>query len=168
MADKSDGDDKKDDEAKGGGKKKLIIIAAPVLLIVIGAAVYFLLLKPAATPAAGTPGASPAAVAAAAAPSPSSSFVEGAVVKLDPISINLAGGHFLKLGLSLQESKAAGEDVSGAKALDAAIELFSNRTLDELSSLQIRNKYKAKLVDHLIELYEQKVYDVYFTEFVMQ
>ena len=166
MADKSDGDDKKDDEAKGGGKKKLIIIAAPVLLIVIGAAVYFLLLKPAATPAAGTPGATAAAVAAA--PSPSSSFVEGAVVKLDPISINLAGGHFLKLGLSLQESKAAGEDVSGAKALDAAIELFSNRTLDELSSLQIRNKYKAKLVDHLIELYEQKVYDVYFTEFVMQ
>jgi len=166
MADKSDGDDKKDDGAKGGGKKKLIIIAAPVLLIVIGAAVYFLLLKPAATPAAGTPGATAAAVAAA--PSPSSSFVEGAVVKLDPISINLAGGHFLKLGLSLQESKAAGEDVSGAKALDAAIELFSNRTLDELSSLQIRNKYKAKLVDHLIELYEQKVYDVYFTEFVMQ
>ena len=46
----------------------------------------------------------------------------GAVVKLDPITVNLAAGHFLKLGLSLQASADAGEDVSGAKALDAAIE----------------------------------------------
>jgi flagellar protein FliL len=167
MADKSDGDEKKDDDAKGGSKKKLIIIAAPVLLVVIGAAAYFLLLKPAAAPAAGAAGATPAA-AAAAAPSPSPSFAEGAVLKLDPISINLAGGHFLKLGLSLQESKTAGEEVSGAKALDAAIELFSNKTLDELADLKMRNKYKTKLADHLVELYEQKVYDVYFTEFVMQ
>ncbi len=167
MADKSDGDEKKADDAKGGGKKKLIIIAAPVLLIVIGAVVYFLVLKPAA-PAAAAAGAGAGAAHGAAAPTPTPSYVPGAVVKIDPISINLAGGHFLKLGLSLQTTKDAGEEVSGAKALDAAIELFSNKPLEELTSREGRNKAKAKLVDHLEELYEHKVYDVYFTEFVMQ
>ena len=54
----------------------------------------------------------------------------GAVVKLDPITVNLAGGHFLKLGLSLQASADAGEDVSGAKALDAAIEQFTGKRDD--------------------------------------
>jgi flagellar FliL protein len=134
-----------------------------VLLVVIGAVVYFLVLKPGAAPAAGTP-----AAAAAAAPSPSSSYAPGAVVAIDPVSINLAGGHFLKLGLSLQTTKDAGEEVSGAKAVDAAIELFSNKTMEELTSREGRTKAKTKLVDHLAELYEHKVYDVYFTEFVMQ
>jgi flagellar protein FliL len=160
---KSKDEESKDGDAKdGGGKKKLIIIAVPLLLVVLAAA-YFLVLKPKAAPA-------PAAGAAAAAPAPTptTSFAEGAVVKSDPISINLAGGHYLKVGMALQASKTAGEDVSPAKALDAAIALFSNKSIDELSTLAGREKAKAKLVDHLREIYEGKVYDVYFTEFVMQ
>ena len=136
--------------AKGGGKKKLIIIA--VVAVVALAAVYMLVLKPKGD---GKPAAPPK-------PSP------GAVVKLEPITINLAGGHFLKLGLSLQASADAGEDVSGAKALDAAIELLSGRTIEDLAKREGREKVKAQLTKEVSELYENKVYDIYFTDFVMQ
>ncbi len=146
------------EDASGGGKKKLIILAVPILVVVL-VAVWFLVLKPKAAPAD---------AAAAAAPSPTSSWAPGAVAKLDPISINLAGGHFLKLGLSLQQSKAVAEEVSGAKALDSAIALFSNKSMEELSTLEGREKAKEKLVEHLREIDEGEVYDVYFTEFVMQ
>jgi flagellar FliL protein len=153
----SDSDEKKDD-AKGGGNKKLIMIVAPLVLVLILVLVYFLVLKPGGSSAA----------AGEAKATPSVSYVPGPVIKLEPITINLAAGHFLKLGLSLQGSASAGEEVDGAKALDAAIELFSGKTIDELSTKEGREKAKKKLVDHVGELYEHEVYDVYFTEFVMQ
>ena len=163
MAKSKDGDAKDGEEAKGGGKKKLIILVVPIVLVIVLVAVYFLVLKPKPAAAATAAGA-----AGSPTPTPSSTYLEGAVLKLDPISINLAGAHFLKLGLSLQESKTAGEDISGAKALDSAIALFSNKSITELSTLEGREKAKKKLTDHLIEIYEGKVYEVYFTEFVMQ
>ena len=142
------------DEAKaGGGKKKLIIIIVAVVALLGGG--YFFFLKPGPDDAA----------AAAAKPTPS--HEAGPVLELDPISINLAGGHYLKLGLGLQTSATAGE-VSGAKALDAAIKVFSNKTIDELSEEDQREKVKEELVKEVAELYEDAVYDVYFTEFVMQ
>ena len=137
-------------EAKGGGRKKLLVLV--VLVVVALAAVYLLVLKPKGD---GKP---------AAAPKP----VPGAVVKLEPITINLAGGHFLKLGLALQATPDAGEEVAGAKALDAAIGLFSGRTIDELAKREGREKAKKDLTAEVSELYEKKVYDVYFTDFVMQ
>jgi flagellar protein FliL len=135
-------------QAKGGGRKKMIIIA--VVAVVAAAAVYLLVLKP-KDAAAGPPKPTP-----------------GAVVKLDPITVNLAAGHFLKLGLSLQASADAGEDVSGAKALDAAIELFSGRTVESLAKSDGREKAKAALIKEVADRYENKVYDIYFTDFVMQ
>jgi flagellar FliL protein len=144
------GDAKADAEAKAGGKKKLVVVA--LVAVVALAAVYMLVLKPKGD---GKPAEKPK-------PSP------GAVVKLDPITVNLAGGHFLKLGLSLQASADAGEDVSGAKALDAAISLFTGRTIADLAKKDGREKAKADLVKQVSQLYEDKVYDVYFTDFVMQ
>ena len=136
-------------QAEGGGRKKMIIIA--VVAVVAAAAVYLLVLKPKDG-------------AAAAPPKPK----PGAVVKLDPITVNLAAGHFLKLGLSLQASADAGEDVSGAKALDAAIGLFSGRTVESLAKSDGREKAKTALIKEVADRYEDKVYDIYFTDFVMQ
>jgi flagellar protein FliL len=132
-----------------GGRKKLIIVAVAVLLLL--AAGYFVVLKPKTSK-----------------PGPPPKPVPGAVVKLDAITINLAGGHFLKLGLSLQATADAGEDVSGAKALDAAIDLFSNKTIKELATRDGREGAKAALVKRVSDLYEGKVYDIYFTDYVMQ
>jgi flagellar protein FliL len=136
-------------QLRRGGRKKLVIIVVAVLLL--AAAGYVLVLEP-RTGGSGPP------------PKP----VPGVVVKLDPITVNLAGGHFLKLGLSLQATADAGEDVSGAKALDAAIELFSNKTIKELATSDGRESGKAVLVKKVADLYQGKVYDVYFTDFVMQ
>jgi len=135
-------------QAKSGGRKKMIVLA--LVAVVAVAAAYMLVLKPKDKPAG--------------PPKP----VAGAVVKLEPITINLAAGHFLKLGLSLQASADAGEEVSGAKALDAAIDLFSGRTVESLAGRDGREKAKGALIKEISERYENKVYDIYFTDFVMQ
>jgi flagellar FliL protein len=136
-----------------GGRRKLVVVVAAVAVLALAGGVWFFVLAPKG--AKGKP---------QAAPKP----VPGAVVKLEPITVNLAGGHFLKLGLSLQATADAGEEVAGAKALDAAIEHFSGRTVAELASKAGRDKAKLELVKTVSELYEKKVYDIYFTDFVMQ
>jgi flagellar protein FliL len=155
MASKTDAEEKEGKdaakEAKGGSKVKLIIMVLPTVLLIVGA-VYFLFLKPSAP----------------ATPAPEPPPVPGAVVKLEPISINLAGGHYLKLGFSLQATASAGEEVAGAKALDKAIALYSGKTIQELSSKDGRERTKKELIAQVKEAYEKKVYDVYFTEYVMQ
>ena len=64
---------------KGGGKLKKILILV-VLLAVVGGAVWFFFLKPKPV----------------APPEP------GEVVTLEPIQINLAAGHYLRVGIALQ------------------------------------------------------------------
>jgi flagellar FliL protein len=127
-------------------KKKLVIIA--LLVVVLGGGGYV---------AMGRGGA-----AAAAAPKP------GAVVPLEPIHLNLAGGHYLKLGLALQATLGAKEAPDGSKALDIAIELLSNRSVSELDSTKTREAVKKELVKQVSKAYEGDVMDVYFTEFVSQ
>ncbi|MBG0833301.1 flagellar basal body-associated FliL family protein [Planomonospora sp. ID67723] len=141
------------EEAKDGGKKskkKLFIIAGAVLVVVAAAAAYFLLFA-----GSGEPAEEPK-------PEP------GAVAALDAITINLADGHFLKLKLALQATKEVKEAPDGSKALDLAINQFSNRPVDELSSDKARNLAKKELLEKVEKAYEGEVMDIYFTEFVMQ
>jgi flagellar FliL protein len=140
------------DEDKKGGKKKLLLIAGPVVLVILLAVVYLLFLKPSGSSAA------PKKV----------THIEGVVVPIDAITINLAGGHFLKLGMALQADASAGKDVQTAQALDLAIELFSGKTVTELSSKEGRDKAKEGLTDDIAKAYKDKVYEIYFTEFVYQ
>ena len=135
--------------ATGGGRKRLLLVAVAALLVAALAA-YVLVLRPSQGPH--TP------------PEP----VPGAVVPLDKITVNLAGGHFLQLGLALQATADAGETVDGSKALDLAIKLYSGRTITELSNRTGRERVKTTLVTQVEEAYERKVYDVYLTTFVMQ
>ena len=123
-------------------------MVVPVVLVLAGAAGWFFFLRPSGS--SGPPKPTP-----------------GAVVALDPITINLAGGHYLKLGLALQPTASASE-VTGEKALDAAIDLYSGMTLDELATKEGRDASKKELVTEVSELYENEVYDLYFTEFVYQ
>lgn len=156
MAGKTEADTKPDEveEEKGGGKKKLLLIAVPLVLVVLAAAGYFFFLRPSGPQ-------EPKKV----------EHVPGEVVTLDPITINLAGGHFLKLGMALQSDAkhaSAHGKLTGAQALDAAIELFSGKTVAELSAKEGREKAKETLIKEVTEIYENAVYDIYFTEFVYQ
>lgn len=142
----------------GGGTRKLLLIIGPVLLlVVIAAVVYLLFLRPSGSDA-----------------EEKVQHVPGEVITLDAITINLAGGHFLKLGMALQSDANAsggghgGGEITGAQALDAAIEQFSGLTVTELSTREGRDKAKKKLVENVAARYENQIYDIYFTEFVYQ
>lgn len=140
--------------AKKGKKKKLILLLA-VVLLVGGGAGYWFFLKPAA-PAAG------AEAVATPAPEP------GKVVVIDPISLNLAEGHYLQVGIGLQLTKAVSEDPDTARALDQVVSLFSGRSVAEVTSAEGREALRAELVKRLAEVYEGEVMDVYFTDYVTQ
>jgi flagellar FliL protein len=139
------------DGGKRGGKLKLIIMLLPTLLLV-GALAYFLFLKP-----------SPAE-APAEEPPPE----PGIVVVLEPVTINLASGHYLKLGMTLQATAAVAEAVDGSKALDAAINLYSGMPIDEIAAADGRDKTKKELIEKVKEAYEDEIYDIYYTTFVYQ
>ena len=144
------------DEGKAtkGGKKKLLIIALVVLLA--GGAAYWFLLKP-APPADGA-----AAVAEEPAPEP------GAVVVIEPISLNLADGHYLRIGIGLQLTADVAEEPDTARALDLVVALFSQRAVAEVTTTEGRDALKAELLAQLEEAYEGEVMDVYFTDYVTQ
>jgi flagellar FliL protein len=93
--------------------------------------------------------------------------VPGSVVALEPIQVNLASGHYLKIGIALQAVEGI-EEVDGSKALDATIELFSGQDMAQLTVAKHRTALKEKLVHELEEEYEGEVIGVYFTEFVTQ
>jgi flagellar FliL protein len=138
---KSDGDD-----APGGGRKKLVVIV--VALLAVGAAAYFFVLKPKPDGKKEKP-------------------VAGEVIALEPRQVNLEGGHYLKLGLALQGTAEAHE-LEGSKALDAAISLFSGRSIEEVSRPAELKHLKEELQKELEHLYHGDVMDVYFTDFVTQ
>jgi flagellar protein FliL len=98
----------------------------------------------------------------------------GTVLSLDPVTLNLADGRYLKLGMALQftvEGSITGEGtpaLDGSKALDLAISQLSDRPIIELNSGPAREKAKKELVKAIEKAYDDTVMDVYFTEFVMQ
>jgi len=103
----------------------------------------------------------------AAAPSPPAGQAAGKLVVSEPLTINLAGGHYLKVAIALQATAAAGEEVTASKALDAAITVFSGQTVDDLSSEEGRATAKKTLLKKVKKLYEDMVYAIYYTVFVM-
>ncbi|GAB2873525.1 flagellar basal body-associated FliL family protein [Nocardioides pacificus] len=144
----STGTGKKGKKAKGDAeprsKKKLLMIVGVVVLV--AAAAWWFMLKPS--------GAEPP-------PEP------GEVVSMEPIQVNLTGGHYLKIGLALQLTTTAHE-ADGSKALDAAIDLFSGQDFDKLSNPEYRGELKEKLIKELEHDYHGDVMEVYFTDFVTQ
>jgi flagellar FliL protein len=146
-----------------GGKRRLLLLALVLVLIGVGVVV-------------GKPMLSPSKA------EPDLTLQPGAVVTLDPITLNLADGRFLKLGLALQLSKAATNEASaaagastagasgfdGAKALDAAISILGTRSYQQLLAPGGRAKAQADLSAEVGRRYERAVMRVYFTQFVMQ
>lgn len=131
------------DETKPGRRKKLVVVV--LLLVLLGGAGYWFL-APADPPPAPEP---------------------GEVVSLEPIQVNLSGGHYLRVGIALQASADAHE-VEGSKALDATIAVFSGRPLEEVMSPPRREALRGELLEAVDEAYHGDVLDVYFTEYVTQ
>ncbi|PWW21306.1 flagellar FliL protein [Geodermatophilus normandii] len=142
------------EEAKGGKKKLLLVLA--VLLVVAGAAAYFFLFT-----------------GEAEAEEP----VAGEVVALEPVTVNLAGGGYLKIGISLQTTEDAasgghgGGGVDGSKALDLVISTYSQAQPADVTGA--REALKESLEHQIVEAYTDEegvemVMGIYFTEYVTQ
>lgn len=125
--------------------KKTLLVVAVLVLAVAGAAWWFMI-RPAGADEAPVP---------------------GEVLQLEPIQVNLEGGHYLKIGIALQAVEGA-EHVEGSKALDATIELFTGESVESLANEKHRHRLKDELVEQLEESYEEEVIGVYFTDFVTQ
>ena len=153
--------DKKDapadaEEAKGGGKKKLLVIVA-VLLIGLGAAAYFFLFAGSGEAEAAEP-------------------EHGGYTALEPIAVNLAGGGYLKIGITLEytaDAAAGGHGsggVDGSKALDILIATYSQAQPADVTGA--REALKESLEQQIVEAYTEDgvpmVMHVYLTEYVTQ
>ena len=137
------------------GKKKLVMTL--VALLVVGGGAYWFFLKPAPAPKEPEP---------------------GEVVTMEPIQVNLAEGHYLKIGIALQLTEAAaggghgGSSVDGSKALDLVISTFSQAQPGDVTGA--RDALKESLRHQIIEAYAdheagtEMVMDIYFTEYVTQ
>jgi flagellar protein FliL len=132
-------------------RKKLVLVMVPVVLVALGAA-WFFLLKPSG----------PAEPAAEPTP------VAGEVLAVEPVSLNLQGGHYLRLGLALQLTADVAEAPDPSKAIDHAIALFSGRSVEEISEPKSREKIRAQLAHELAEAYDGEVMGVYLTNYVTQ
>ncbi|SFF69317.1 flagellar basal body-associated FliL family protein [Blastococcus tunisiensis] len=143
-------------EAKSG-KKKLVMILGVLLVAAAGAAYFFLF--------AGS------GEAEAAAPE------HGGYTALEPVAVNLAGGGYLKIGVTLDYTAAAAGGghgaggVDGAKAYDQIISTFSQASPADVTGA--RDALKAALEQKIIEAYTdeegvQHVMGIYYTEYVTQ
>jgi flagellar FliL protein len=139
------------DEAPKKGKKKLLLIVL-VLLLAAGGAAYFFLFSGSAKAAA-----------------PVSS---GTYLPLDPVAVNLAGGGYLKVGVSLELTTdgASGETLDGSKAKDLVISTFSQAAPADVTGA--RDALKAALQQKIISAYTEKgkemVMGIYYTDYVTQ
>ena len=97
--------------------------------------------------------------------------VPGEVLALEPITMNLADGRLLKVGLALQLAEGAGGGhgpVNGSIALDEAIAFLGTHRYDQLAVPAGREAAKTELSKRVAKRYHDEVMEVYFTEFVMQ
>lgn len=91
----------------------------------------------------------------------------GATVPVEAISVNLADGHYLRIGYSIQLTAEA-EEIETAKATDITLALFSGLTIEEVNDATRRTELKAELTRNLADAYDGEVMAVYYTDYVTQ
>lgn len=135
------------DKSKKKSKKKIIVLALVFLLL--GALAKFTVLAP-------------------SAPAHDVKPLPGPVVPMEEMTLNLAGGHYLRIKLALQTVHGAPEELDTAEAAQAVIEEFSDRTTTELTGDAARQKAKVALLAKLQKIYPKQIMDVIYTEYYMQ
>jgi flagellar FliL protein len=144
------------DEAPAKGSKKKLMLIVLVVLLAAGGAAYFFLFS---------------GKAEAKAPESSGTFLA-----LEPVAVNLAGGGYLKVGVSLElttEGAASGGEggaLDGSKATDLVISTFSQAAPADVTGA--RDALKAALEQKIVQAYTvdgvEMVMGLYYTEYVTQ
>lgn len=99
--------------------------------------------------------------------------VPGEVVPLDPMTLNLADGHYLRLGVAVElvEGVPGAEWVEhgeSSKYVDAVIEKVGGWSSEQLTAEGGRDELKGALRAAGTELFEHEFHEVYLTEFIVQ
>lgn len=144
----TDQDTKTEDKPKGKllkSKKFLIGVVAIVLVGGIGAYKFALPHKPAPP-------------------------VGGDVVAMDPSTLNLADGHYLKIAVAIQlvKGKATATDFDTSQAAELVINEFSNRNVVALNTNAARKRLTQQLLVAVKKAYPGEVFNVFVTQFVTQ
>ena len=148
-------DEKGATEAPKKSKKMLMIIVIALVVLGGGGAGAFFMLK---------------GDKAEAKPAPKKGIVTA--IEND-LTINLADGHYLKLGFALQETEDAGtEAVDTSEAINLAIDQYTGKSVAELSTEKGREAAKGELLEKIKKAYVEEdkkmIMDIYYTAFVTQ
>ena len=140
-------------------KRKLLLVVLPLVVVLSAGAAYEFMM----------PGKKPAASAAKSAAKPAPK--PGPLVATDAVTINLAGGHYLRVSLGLQftakVSKTAPPDPSAA--VDQTIGYFAGQAADRLETQAGLARAKAELTTRIAGVYpKEPLMEVLFTSFVVQ
>jgi flagellar FliL protein len=95
----------------------------------------------------------------------------GPLVPLDAVTVNLAGGHYLRVGVTVQftDKVSATAPPDGAPALDQVIAYFTGQDGTPLQTSAGLEAAKEGLQKKITGVYpKEPVYDVLFTSFVVQ
>lgn len=139
--------DAKADAAGKRSRKKLLIIVAAAALALAGVGGYLMLGSSKSTTAAVKP---------------------GAVVKLDADTVNLAGGHYLKITVAVQETSTAPSSLDMSMAHELILDEFCNQSIADLLTTGGRDAAKADLEKRLAKQYPDDIMGLYLVGFVMQ
>ena len=157
----------KADKGGKGGKGKIVL----VLMLLLGAAAGYTL-------KGGGGGAE-----AASGPTTTAAPEPGVMVSIEPLSLNLADGHYLKVGIAVQlvdgaiegAGHGAGAEISeewlaehGPMVRDLVISELGGVHIAELASADARDVVRHTLLEKANERLHESVYAIYFTEFIMQ
>jgi flagellar FliL protein len=96
--------------------------------------------------------------------------VGGDVVAMDPSTLNLADGHYLKIAVAVQlvKGKATATDFDTSQAAELVINEFSNRNVVALNTNTARKRLTNRLLVAVKKAYPGEVFDVFVTQFVTQ
>jgi flagellar FliL protein len=133
----------------------------PAIVIAVGLVVGGFLMKPSAPPAEGE------------AAKEEEEVVPGEMATIEPITLNLADGHYLRLGVGIElvEGVPAKEFLEGGDAdrfKDLMISEVGDMTIEQVSTTEGRTALKATLRHGAEKLYEDEFVEIYLTEAVVQ
>lgn len=148
---------KKAKKAKGEKRSNLV----PALVVAVGLVIAAYLMKPQPSSAGGTESTTTTTVA------------EGATVALEPMTLNLADGKYIRVGaaVTLAETADPKEFEEGGetnKLKDLIIFNVGDLTAEDLSTNEGREHLKETLAAGAKKLYGEEYLELYLTDLVIQ
>lgn len=100
-------------------------------------------------------------------------LVPGEVVPLEPVTLNLADGRYLRLGVAVELVEGVSgsewsEHGGASRFMDLIIDRVGEHTGDDLATSEGRDDLKQLLRDGGAELFDEEFSEVYVTQLVVQ